>query len=379
METTRLVMIVLILGAIGPVLAGAGEAERRRPQAQPVKIIDSWSGKLRDAALQKLQPPKGFVLDQDEWATLWTAWRKQGDAPPIDFQKQMVLVFTAGGPNSVGCTPTIDGKGNVRAEAMSTLIGGPGFGYLMLCVSREGVKTVNGIPLPGERVRSRKLPQGRPGFEPGAPPQDSASSPPARGSGVEAGAQPEKAAPTPPIKALRDVAPNAGTFEGSSWSRPLVLRSAKDAAAYFSAEQLAKLAKQVDFAEQIVLVFAWRGSGQDRLEHAVAESFPEQVFFTYKAGRTRDLRAHVHVYALRSNVKWSVMRDVPGKGKAVSPDTPVQSPGHVPGAAEPGTGGQENLADPIVHKTAEQSPLIMGLDALPHLQEQRAKASPELQ
>ena len=34
--------------------------------------------------------------------------------------------------------------------------------------------------------------------------------------------------------------------------------------------------------------------------------FPEQVFFTYTPGRTRDLRPHVHVYALRSNVRWSV-------------------------------------------------------------------------
>ena len=35
--------------------------------------------------------------------------------------------------------------------------------------------------------------------------------------------------------------------------------------------------------------------------------------------------------------------------------------------------------DPIVRKMAEQSLLIMGMDALPYLQEQRAKVSPELQ
>ena len=40
----------------------------------------------------------------------------------------------------------------------------------------------------------------------------------------------------------------------------------------------------------------------------IAESYPEQVFFTYKPGRTRDLRPHVYVFALRSNVKWSVKR-----------------------------------------------------------------------
>ena len=34
--------------------------------------------------------------------------------------------------------------------------------------------------------------------------------------------------------------------------------------------------------------------------------FPEQVSFHLKPGRTRDLRRHVKVYVLRSNVKWKV-------------------------------------------------------------------------
>lgn len=85
-----------------------------------------------------------------------------------------------------------------------------------------------------------------------------------------------------------------------------MLPSEKEAAEHFGEQELAKLVKQVDIAQQFVLVFAWRGSGQDWLEHAVAESFPEQIFFTYKPGRTRDPRPHVRVYVLRSNVKWSV-------------------------------------------------------------------------
>lgn len=64
--------------------------------------------------------------------------------------------------------------------------------------------------------------------------------------------------------------------------------------------------KEVDFARQIVLLFAWLGSGQGNLTFTVAESYPEQVSFTYKTGLTRDLRTHGCVYALRSNVQWSV-------------------------------------------------------------------------
>ena len=44
--------------------------------------------------------------------------------------------------------------------------------------------------------------------------------------------------------------------------------------------------------------------GRNELSHVVAESFPEQIFFSFKAGRTRDLRSHIHIYALRSNVTW---------------------------------------------------------------------------
>ena len=66
------------------------------------------------------------------------------------------------------------------------------------------------------------------------------------------------------------------------------------------------LAEKVDFAQQMVLVFAWRGSGQDKLDSQVAESYPEQITFLHTKGRTKDLRPHLEVYALRSNVKWTV-------------------------------------------------------------------------
>ena len=70
----------------------------------------------------------------------------------------------------------------------------------------------------------------------------------------------------------------------------------------------------VDFSQQCLLVFAWRGSGQDKLDYSVAESFPEQVAFAYQPGRTRDLRPHVKVFAVRANVNWSV------RGGAASDD-----------------------------------------------------------
>ena len=112
---------------------------------------------------------------------------------------------------------------------------------------------------------------------------------------------------TPPVKELDKLTPRPDAFEASTWKEPLVLRSAKDAGEHFPEEEAGRLSKQVDFARQLVLVFVWRGSGQDRLDCRVAESYPEQVFFSCRAGRTRDMREHVRVYALRADVKWTVL------------------------------------------------------------------------
>lgn len=108
----------------------------------------------------------------------------------------------------------------------------------------------------------------------------------------------------PPIKVIAKATPGRGIFNIATRNKPLVIRSEKEAAKHFEGDELARLTKQVDFEQQIVLVFAWRGSGQDKLTYSVLESYPEQVVFHYKPGRTKDLRPHIHVYALRSNVKW---------------------------------------------------------------------------
>jgi hypothetical protein len=112
-------------------------------------------------------------------------------------------------------------------------------------------------------------------------------------------------APVNPIKELTGITPNDAAFKASGSTKPIVLKTAKDAEPYFAADELAKLTKQVDFTTQIVLVFAWQGSGQDKLDYTIAESYPEQIRFTYTPGRTRDLRQHAKIYTLRSNVTWS--------------------------------------------------------------------------
>ena len=109
-----------------------------------------------------------------------------------------------------------------------------------------------------------------------------------------------------PITELKNLRVEEAVFKDASRTKPVVLKSLKNGAKYFDEEELAAISKTVDFEKQIVVLFAWKGSGQDRLQYVMKESLPEQVIFSYKPGRTRDLRPHVKVYILRSNVKWAV-------------------------------------------------------------------------
>lgn len=109
-----------------------------------------------------------------------------------------------------------------------------------------------------------------------------------------------------PIKLLRGVTPEAGVFQAATRQKPLQIKSREEAAKHFTDLNLARLTRTVDFGKQTVLVFAWRGSGQDKLTFELLESFAEQVVFHYAPGRTRDLRPHTHTFVLRSNVKWRV-------------------------------------------------------------------------
>ena len=111
---------------------------------------------------------------------------------------------------------------------------------------------------------------------------------------------------TPAIVEIKDIAVKPTAYQRPT--KPVEIKSLDEAAKHFRAEGVAKLKAKVDFEKQRVVLFAWRGSGQDKITYDVAESFPEQILFHYKPGRTRDLRPHVKVYALRLNVKHSMSK-----------------------------------------------------------------------
>jgi hypothetical protein len=86
-----------------------------------------------------------------------------------------------------------------------------------------------------------------------------------------------------------------------------------------NAEELAKaipdkawqdrIAKQVDFAKEQLLFFAWAGSGQDKLAFKDdSKGIVPAVEFRYTEGKTDDLRSHFRLYAVRKNISWQVRR-----------------------------------------------------------------------
>ena len=109
-----------------------------------------------------------------------------------------------------------------------------------------------------------------------------------------------------PAKELEGIRAKESVFAVASRNKPIVLKSTRDGEKYFGKEALVKLSKAVDFQEEKVLVFAWRGSGGDRLTLAKPGGNPGQVQFIYRPGRTRDLRPHVKVFVIGAGAQWTV-------------------------------------------------------------------------
>ena len=109
---------------------------------------------------------------------------------------------------------------------------------------------------------------------------------------------------TDPIREVKKIEVGQSAFDKKLVDKqPILIKDEKTASRYFDKDALKKL-KGVDFEEQHILVFAWSGSGQDKIKYVVAESFPEQITFRIERGRTRDLRKHARVFVIRSNVRW---------------------------------------------------------------------------
>ena len=110
-----------------------------------------------------------------------------------------------------------------------------------------------------------------------------------------------------PITAIANDKDDKIETEGGSPTKPVAIRDEESLKKAIPDEATRKrIAKLVDFKEQKLIIFAWQGSGQDKLDYTILESYPEQIPFTFTPGKTDDLRRHVHLFVVRENVSWSV-------------------------------------------------------------------------
>jgi hypothetical protein len=130
---------------------------------------------------------------------------------------------------------------------------------------------------------------------------------PAAAEGIQNLEKAAEAAPgEAPMKELRELAVKESAFRHARPPQPTPVRSDEDAEKLFEGESLDAFRKEVDFSKQQAVVFAWQGSGQDRIK---AENGKSGVLFDYEPGRTRDLRQHTVVFVLPKDNSWAVAAD----------------------------------------------------------------------
>ena len=115
--------------------------------AESVNTTGRWYGVVEDPSLQEAAPANGVVADPESWKSLWETWRPDQELPQVDFDKEIVVVGVVPGPNRVLLRPVLAEAGDLRFVVAGTKMAGPGFGYALVKVSRDGVKTVNGKPI----------------------------------------------------------------------------------------------------------------------------------------------------------------------------------------------------------------------------------------
>ena len=89
-------------------------------------------------------------------------------------------------------------------------------------------------------------------------------------------------------------------IRGGKATEPATITSAEDLAKSPVVKDAADdLKKQIDFAKEKLVVFAWAGSGQDKVAGELkSEDKKMTAQFTYTRGLTRDLRQHVHLFVV---------------------------------------------------------------------------------
>ena len=116
------------------------------------------------------------------------------------------------------------------------------------------------------------------------------------------------AKPATGVREISGIKPGGPANTRGSANKPTVIKDKAGVAKSFTDKATqAKILKEVNFDKEILLVFRWAGSGQDRIAATGKKTDKGiEVVFGYTRGLTRDLRRHFKVFAVAKDAKWSV-------------------------------------------------------------------------
>ncbi len=115
-------------------------------QKKKLEIGMKWNGSVEDE--KALKPD--VITSAKGLAAVWKAWKVAGDAPKVDFDKNIVVAVYSVGSGLNIASANLDEKGNLVVLGFGTRDIRPGFRYVLGVVSKDGVKTVGGKELPKE-------------------------------------------------------------------------------------------------------------------------------------------------------------------------------------------------------------------------------------
>lgn len=124
-------------GIIVLALATNAIAEERKP----LETLKEWRGDNPNEALSKDAPK--YIVNSKDLEKLWKTWDIKEKLPEIDFSKELLLIETTRG-SRLNLKATLDEKGNIQALGLATRDLRPGFRYVMITISKAGVKTIEG-------------------------------------------------------------------------------------------------------------------------------------------------------------------------------------------------------------------------------------------
>jgi hypothetical protein len=130
------------------VLAGTTTLVGGRQDAADPKGVVRIEGNVPDEKLAEKAPPSGVIVSAKTWDTVAAAWGLTPKSSTIDWNKTIFAVATTRGSNLKVTTKVTDG--DLKITSTSTRDLRAGFRYELVSVPREGIKTVNGQPLPKE-------------------------------------------------------------------------------------------------------------------------------------------------------------------------------------------------------------------------------------